>query len=221
MTIEPFVLPRLDWYDKDGRIYKDALIENFNALEAKLTELGQLDAFDNPLPDISALSLKDVTLKDDDNKVVNLRSFLNIFNLINYPIELTFSGTKIKKISYWNSSYAYITRTNVTTNLTEENKYLFYNFSNSTVRVDDEATIQEGETLLGVYVDGRVINLFTPFIAKLNLMSLLSNMDTSVLSFSTPKASQGFYFKSGQQAAQAGSESKGGSTSNTVTEEGK
>jgi hypothetical protein len=221
MTIEPFVLPRLDWYDEDGRIYKDALIENFNALEAKLTELGQLDAFDNPLPDISALSLEDVTLEDDDDKVVNLRSFLNIFNLINYPIELTFSGTTIKKISYWNSSYAYITRTNVATNLTEENKYLFYNFSNSTVRVDDEATIQEGETLLGVYVDGRVINLFTPFIAKLNLMSLLSNMDTSVLSFSTPKASQGIYFKSGQQAAQAGSESKGGSTSNTVTEEGK
>lgn len=221
MSLEPFVLPRLDWYDEDGRIYKDALIENFNAIEAKLIELGQLDAFDNPLPDISTLSLSDVTLEDEDNKIVNLKSFIDIFGLINYPIELTFSGTKIKKLSYWNSSYSYITRTNIATNLTEENKYLFYNFSNATVRVDDEATIQSNETLLGVYIEGRVINLFTPFTAKLSLMSLLSNMDTTTRDFKVAHGTGNFYFGSGQQAGQGSAESGGGSTKNTAQEEGK
>lgn len=221
MSLEPFVLPRLDWYDEDGRIYKDALIENFNAIEAKLIELGQLDAFDNPLPDISTLSLSDVTLEDEDNKIVNLKSFIDIFGLINYPIELTFSGTKIKKLSYWNSSYSYITRTNIATNLTEENKYLFYNFSNATVRVDNESTIQSNETLLGVYIEGRVINLFTPFTAKLSLMSLLSNMDTTTRDFTVAHGTGNFYFGSGQQAGQGSAESRGGSTKNTTQEEGK
>ena len=34
--VEELVLPRPDWYDTEGRIYKDALIENFNAIEDKL-----------------------------------------------------------------------------------------------------------------------------------------------------------------------------------------
>lgn len=221
MAIEPFVLPRLDWHDEEGRIYKDALIENFNAIEAKLTELGQLDAFDNPLPDISTLSLEDVTLEDDDNKIVNLRSFITIFNLVNYPIELTFSGTKIKKISYWNSSYSYVTRTNISTNLTAENKYLFYNFTTNSVRVDDESTIQTGETLLGVYINGRVINLFTPFFAKLNLMYLLGNMKTGSQSFNVRPGQDKYKFNSGQQAIKGYVESRGGTKSNTIFEEGK
>ena len=54
--IEPLTLPRPDWYDQVsvdettgeiiGRIYKDALIENFNAIEEKLNYLGTLEAKD-------------------------------------------------------------------------------------------------------------------------------------------------------------------------------
>lgn len=31
--INYFELPNKDWFDSQGRIYKDALIENFNAIE--------------------------------------------------------------------------------------------------------------------------------------------------------------------------------------------
>ena len=51
--IDLFALPRPDWYDQEGRIYKDALIENFNALEEKLIEISKLDAFDTQMPDIA------------------------------------------------------------------------------------------------------------------------------------------------------------------------
>ena len=60
-----FSLPRKDWYDNQGtdpdtgeiigRIYKDVLIENFNAIEQKLIEISKLDAFDVNLPDFSKI----------------------------------------------------------------------------------------------------------------------------------------------------------------------
>ena len=220
--MELFQLPRDDWYDSDGRLYKDAIIENLNAIEDKLNELAAIDAFDADIPDISTLSLDDVTLESEDDKIVNLRSLINILGLINYPMELEFQGTRIAKISYYNSSYQYITRTNITTNLTDENKYLFFNFSNNAVRVDDEVVIGENETLLACYIEGRVINLFTPFMAKLDLMSLLSNMRTSTLPFviehhwyANP------HFTSGQQASGGSAESQAGSSNNIAYEQGR
>ena len=53
--VEELVLPRPDWYDAEGRIYKDALIENFNAIEDKLLELTRLDAFSVQPPDLSSV----------------------------------------------------------------------------------------------------------------------------------------------------------------------
>lgn len=206
--IETMVLPRLDWYDEDGRIYKDALIENFNAIEAKLNEINALNAFETPTPDISSLSLENVTLDDSDTKVLNLRSFLTITGLINYPIELEFSGTKISKLAYWDADFHYIVKANIATEITKDDKFLFYNFTNEQIRVSNDATIQDGETLLGVYVDGRVINCNSPFIAKLNLMYLLGNMKTGTVS-ATPSAGQdNIYFGDGQQAALVRVESK-------------
>lgn len=221
VSIAPFELPRDDWYDSDGRLYKDAIIENLNAIEDKLNELAAINAFEAETPDVSTLSLEDVTLASDDNKIVNLKSLVDILGLINYPMELEFAGTKISKISYYNSSYEYTTRKNITTNLTSENNFLFYNFSNNTVRVSSSASIGTNESLLACYVDGRVINMFTPFFAGLNLMYLLSNMNKSTLDFTVGHGTSKFYFASGQQAASGSAESKGGSVSNTAHEEGR
>ena len=66
--IDNFSLPRNDWVDKEGRIYKDALIENFNAIEAKLQELQSLNVFEVTLPDASDIQIdEDVTLDSDDD----------------------------------------------------------------------------------------------------------------------------------------------------------
>ena len=222
-TIELFSLPREDWYDEEGRIYKDAIIENLNAIEAKLNQLNQLDAFSAEMPDISTLSLEDVTLASDNNKIVNLKSFLSIFGLTNYPMELEFSGKKVKKFSYWNSSYQYITLKNKSTSLTKTNKYLFYTFSTSSFSVDSTVSgLSSNKILLGVYLNGRVINLTTPYSAKLNMLYLLSNMKTGSESINIGNQFQ-YFFGSGQQACIGRSESGGyGKVGNmTFLEEGK
>ena len=222
VSISPFTLPREDWYDSDGRIYKDAIIENLNALEDKLNELNTLNAFDVDYPDISTLSLSDVTLLSDDEKIVNLKSFIDIFDLVNYPTELEFSGTTIKKISYWNSSYNYITRTNLTTELTKTNKFLFYDFaSNSTNVSNTVTTVATGTTLLGCYLDGRVINLITPFSAKLNLMYLLGNMPKTNQNFTVQHGVDLYYFSDGQQALLGHAESKSSPMDMIAYEEGR
>ena len=94
--IDRFTLPRLDWYDNQGidtdtgeiigRIYKDVLIENFNAIEAKLIEMTKLDAFDVNLPDLSTIVYPDVTLNSEEDSIVNLLSLMNIMNFRKYPI---------------------------------------------------------------------------------------------------------------------------------------
>lgn len=222
--MDRFVLPRLDWHDEEGRIYKDALIENFNALETKLNEINALSAFSTAIPDISQLSLDDVTLESDDNKVVNLRSFLTIFNLVNYPIELTFSGTKIKRIAYWNSDYNYIERNNIATNVTDTNKFIVYNFTNNTVSAKSTvASLQEGEKLLGCYIKGRIITLTTPYSARLNLMYLLANMRRDVQSFKTGPGfgDVNFFFTGGQQAGIRHTGSRGNSPQMTFLQLGR
>ena len=101
--VTPFELPRPDWYDSDGRIYKDALIENFNAIEARLKQLSalgqQVIGQGGEIIDTSDIHLDDVTLEDLPNKILNLRSFLTIMDLFNYPIELSFNGKKVVDIS--------------------------------------------------------------------------------------------------------------------------
>ena len=62
--ITNFELPRPDWHDSKGRIYKDALIENFNAIEAKLTDIAELSAVSTNIPDISGVTFEDVTFEN-------------------------------------------------------------------------------------------------------------------------------------------------------------
>ena len=171
-----FVLPRPDWYDEDGRIYRDALIENFNALEYKFNEFARISAFSTDIPDISDLHLEEVDLTSDDNKVVSLESFINIFDLVNYPMEIVFGDKSIKKISYWNSEYHYITRKNIDVSVTDTNRFVIYNFSDNTARVASSVTLDTDEALIGCYINARIMTLTTPYEVRLNLMYLLGNM---------------------------------------------
>ena len=105
--ITNFELPRPDWHDNKGRIYKDALIENFNAIEAKLTDIAELSAVSTNIPDISGVTFEDVTLGSDDEKVVNLRSFLKLFPIVGYPVECQFTGITAKRVCYWKEDGTY------------------------------------------------------------------------------------------------------------------
>ena len=181
-TVDLFVLPRPDWYDEDGRIYRDALIENFNALEYKFNEFARISAFSTDIPDISDLHLEEVDLTSDDNKVVSLESFINIFDLVNYPIEIVFGDKSIKKISYWNSEYHYITRKDIDVSVTDTNRFVIYNFSDNTARVASSVTLDTDEALIGCYILGRIMSLTTPYEVRLNLMYLLGNMPKGSIS---------------------------------------
>lgn len=208
--MDRFELPRLDWHDDEGRIYKDALIENFNAIEAKLGEINELSAFSVQIPDISTISLDDVTLESDDNKIVNLRSFLTIFNLINYPIELTFSGNTIKRLAYWNDEFNYVEKANMATGANSTNKFIVYDFSDdSVVSVSTVSELQENEKLIGCYDNGRIITLATPYSARLNLLYLLGNMKSFTQNFTARAHDDYPKFKDGMQALRVQCESGG------------
>ena len=94
--MENFELPRDDWYDEEGRLYKDVIIENLNALENKLIELSGINITNIPLPDISNIEYPDTDLNSDESSIVNLKSFLNITNTVNYPTECSFSGNTLQ-----------------------------------------------------------------------------------------------------------------------------
>lgn len=208
--LELFELPRKDWFDEDGRIYKDALIDNLNAIEEKLNEIAMISAFSAEPPDVSGLSLGDVTLADADNKVVNLKSFLDIFNLYNYPLELEFSGTTIKKISYWTEDFQYLTAKDITTNASDDAKFIYFDFTTKEASSSADGTLgTAGKSIIGVYTNGRVITLHAAKSAKLNLMYLLANMAKRSTYHNVRAGTDYYWSSSGQQNAIGHVESKG------------
>lgn len=189
--IEPFVLPRTDWYDTistdpetgeiKGRIYKDALIENFNAIENKLNELSALDAFEIALPDFSEISYDDVSLASDDNKVVNLKSFLNIVKCYNYPVDLRFSGTTCTYVRFWTyPECSFIVRDDEqNTGASSTKKYIYLNITNGNVTASSSATTPENNIFIGMYVDSQIVTSSSPTYTNINLLWALSKMKFS------------------------------------------
>lgn len=115
MTLEHFQLPRDDWYDVvstdeitgqiRGRIYKDRLIENFNAIERKLNEIIALQPYNTKYPDISKIIYNDTTLNSETNKVVNLKSFIDIMGLKNTILSCSFKNKICTGLTYYDENY--------------------------------------------------------------------------------------------------------------------
>lgn len=174
---EYFELPRKDWYDEKGRIYKDALIENFNAIEKKLLQLARLSAFITEAPDISSMEFEDVNLEtSEDNKLVNLRSFLNIMNLVNYPLELTFSGKTCTKICYWSDEYKYVTITNKKISCSDALPYIYFNFNTKEFIATDSEETPEDSLFIACYADNKIIGLYSDNYVNINALYYLPNM---------------------------------------------
>lgn len=153
-NISSFTLPRTDWYDDKGRINKTALIENFNAIEAKLIELSSMDRFEAVPIQFDSLELDDVTLNSDSNLVVNLKSLVDILDLKFYPFNITFSGKKLMNLNYYNNDYELVTITNKTFTANEGDK-IYFDFNTGNI-VNSTGT---NRYLLGVYTQGQVFAL--------------------------------------------------------------
>jgi len=189
-SIERLVLPRTDWYDAQGRIYKDALIENFNAIENKCNEMLALSAFEVNQPDFSTFEFDDTTLESPDNKIVNLKSFMNIMNIAFYPLTLEFSGAKLAKLEYINDEFQFITITNRTlTGLGEGGKnYIYLRKSDGSILVTSSTNPTDNHILLGVYSNGRIYHIGGLGLIDINVLQLLSDLSVETKTVNMEKS---------------------------------
>lgn len=196
MAIDNFELPRKDWYDKEGRIFKDALIENFNAMEAKLLELSALNPIDVILPDVANKDYEDATLSSPDTKVVNLKSFIEIMNLKGFPITCEFAGNEVTTLSYYDNDYKLQILKDIELNeLGVENKnYILLDYTANNVYVSDNPVPNQNDILIGVYnSDNETIfsikNVFN--YCDIDILANLSKMKFEPITYSSGANSKG------------------------------
>lgn len=196
-----------------GRLYKEALIENFNAIENKLNELSGLTAYETQVPDFSNYNYEDVTLDSPNNKVVNLQSFLKIMNLIGVPIECRFTGKLCNKVTYYDKNMRYHTIVNQKLDDlgTDGKVYIVLDSSNDTVSAVSDITDLTNKFLLGVYDNGRVYNLRSTGLVDINVLTHLCDMSVEpffIGSLNGTKKTEGIY-RNGRIIGAWGRESKG------------
>lgn len=217
--IENFTLPRTDWVDEQGRIYKDALIENLNAIEAKLQEIQELDVFEVTIPDASDIQVPDCDLSSPDNTVVNLKSFLEIVNIENYPMECSFNGTKLVKLTWWHN-YHYNRKVNVETNANDTNKFISFNPSTGTVLAS--TTVPADSVLIGMFTGNQIRGINSNKMVGISLLKALANMSIETFSFSKPSNNQiTNYTNAGRSIGWAQTQKKGSSINVTFRDTGR
>lgn len=174
--IEEFALPNPDWYDEKGRIYKDALILNFNALEDKLNEIAKLGALEINVPSWTDVSIEDTDVHTSpDNAVVNLRTLVETLRLVNFPFNIEFVGKVCKNLYYYNSAYELIRISNVElTNLNDTNKYIFLNVNNNNLYATDNYL--SSDVFVGILDKGVVNTNNSPDFCDINALSMLAKM---------------------------------------------
>ena len=244
--IEPLTLPRPDWYDQVsvdettgeivGRIYKDALIENFNAIEEKLNYLGTLEAKDIVLPVFSEMDYPDVTLDSPDNKVVNLKSLLTILNCIGIPLECDMSGSNvIAKLTYYSTDMSKVQLKNIRlTGVSSDKPYVILDYSKKTKETCVEVVAElpsdmTNKILLAFYSKGKLLCLDAAHNCDVNLLEILSRMSVETYDIVTPTVGSyrdnsrvGFpIMRGGRTVGYQNFESKSGNLSGTYTDIGR
>lgn len=186
--LEPFELPYNNWYDPEtGRIFKDILIKNFNAIEAKINEISAID-IENIVtpPDISTVTYPDVELSDEDkdSQILNLKSYLNIVNLINLPLVVETDGNiTINKVEYWGSDYRYHTVTKASTAVvpTTSEPYMYLNYSTKTIYRSSSADTPENSVLIGVYTNNKLYTKDSSIDVPTDVLSMICQQKTAKL----------------------------------------
>ena len=196
--VQRFELPRDDWYDADGRIYKDVIIENLNACEQKLLEIQGLDAFVVEKPDLDTIVYPDTDLTSEDNCIVNLKSFLDIFNLVYYPIECEVAGITVKKVCYWDDNYSYITiETTTLSDISDSKPFVVVDISNEEVKCISEFNSTD-YILIGKYIDGKIVSVYETAPLNVNLLQMLADMKLNVASASGQNGLKQVYINENQ-----------------------
>lgn len=223
--IERFELPRDDWHDEDGRIYKDVIIENLNACEAKLLEMAKLEPAGVTPPDISSVVYPDVTLSSDEDCIVNLRSLANILNLKNYLIEINTSATTVLKAAYFDNNLNYVVINNTgVSGLSRTNKYVYIDKSTKTIKASNSPNTALSGIFIGVY-DGSIIRtIHDNSKVNLNLMYMLSHMHFTSNPFTGGNGNRFFsvqsMYNSGRTVALYNAESQASSHTGHYTDYG-
>ena len=176
--IERLVLPRLDWYDEEGRINKDALIENFNAIEAKLNELADISPFEVSGPDFNTFNYNDSTLESDDDQAVNLKSLIDILDIKGFPIVCKFDNKVLTKLQYYDDDYnlCTITDANLSALGTNGQIWVYLDYSENLVYISSDATNANGDVLIACYDNGVVHSIGGLNLMDVNILQVLADM---------------------------------------------
>lgn len=190
---EFFELPRKDWYDEKGRIFKDRIIENLNAIEKKIKQVINLDPWGEEAPDVSKFEFDDVTLDSPENKIVNLKSLVTILNLVGYPLECTFSGKTCAKLSYYDEGYNYVTLKDVPVDCSDSKKYIVLNYSTNKLSAKSSVTFNSTEVLIGVYCDSRIRTVNEDNPVGINVLRYLAKMSLDTFDVTFDSGTRDWY----------------------------
>lgn len=187
MTLEKFDIPRKDWHDKEGRIYKDALIENFNAIETKLIELQNVSPLVVSEVDWNTIDIPDVTLDSEDTSLINLKSLINILGLDKYPAVCEVSGLTITKL-VWYYNNARKTLQNKKLDMQDGN-FAWFKPSTGDISILAVDAVQNNITngvegyVLGVCTNGEFTSMYNKVIIDYDMLVPLSKMNVKPIVF--------------------------------------
>ena len=177
--------PEFPWFDKNwydpetGRIYKDVLIKNFNAIEEHINELSGITISDIALPEVTGLELDDVSLTDvdSDNKILNLRSYLSIMDIVNLPLVVRTDGNiKITRVEYYGSDYKYHAVNNETDLIPNETyPFVYLNYNNHSLTISDLENTPTNCVLVGVLINNKLYTKDSQLEIPTDVLSLICN----------------------------------------------
>lgn len=207
--MEHFELPYPEWHDEQGRIYKDVLIKNFNAIENKINEILSIDIDSFTKPDISAVVYPDVDLQSgDDTSILNLKSFLEITNLINFPLVVKTDGNnKVTRVEYWGDDYVYHTITNSSVVANSSNPYIYLDYGNKEIIRSSSYNTPTNCVLVAILKDNKLITNNLIYEGNVDFVRVLTEQARKYDSRYGQKQYSASY--NGQTVFGADSESKG------------
>jgi len=107
--IPHFDVSNIQWHDDQGHIFKDKLIEVFNAIEEKINFISSYQFGDTEKIDISSVVYPDVEEQDvidGNDKIINFKSFVQLTNLPYFPLEVITDGNvKVISVKFIDSNY--------------------------------------------------------------------------------------------------------------------
>ena len=186
MALENFDIPRKDWYDSEGRIYKDALIENFNAIEEELNSLQELTPFVVSEIDWQTVEIPDVTLDSEDTSLINLKSLIDILGLDTFPAICDVSGVTITHLMWYYDGKRNNIRDRKLT--ISDGQFVWFKPSTGDITVVSASVAKSNITsnvegyLLGYCNNGQLYTIYSPLLIDYDVLIPLSKMQVKGIS---------------------------------------